>query len=76
MASVAKVAATSGRNPGPSNKGSDQRGGSGRKDDDQETGIDRSMRLAGSSTSDSGLVVLTYEPAGELAFDSIEQTSP
>lgn len=41
-----------------------------------ETGIDRSMRLAGSSTSDSGLVVLTYEPAGELAFDFVEQTSP
>ena len=41
-----------------------------------ETGIDRSLRLAGSRTADSGLVVLTYEPAGKLTFDSIEQTSP
>jgi dihydrofolate reductase len=37
-----------------------------------ETGLDHSMRLAGSSTSDSGVVVLTYEPAGELAFGSVE----
>ena len=36
MASVAKVATTSGRNPEPSNKGSNQRGGGGRKDDDQQ----------------------------------------
>jgi dihydrofolate reductase len=37
-----------------------------------ETGIDRSMRLAGSRATDSGLVVLTYEPAGELTFGSVE----
>lgn len=41
-----------------------------------ETGIDRSLRLAGARTSDSGLAVLTYEPAGELTFGSVEQTSP
>lgn len=41
-----------------------------------ETGIDRSLRLAGSRTADSGLAVLTYEPAGELAFGSVEQDSP
>jgi dihydrofolate reductase len=39
-----------------------------------ETGIDHSMRLAGSRASDSGLVVLTYEPAGELAFGSVEDS--
>jgi dihydrofolate reductase len=37
-----------------------------------ETGIDRSMRLADSRATDSGLVVLTYEPAGELTFGSVE----
>ncbi len=37
-----------------------------------ETGIDHSMRLADSRAADSGLVVLTYEPAGELAFGSVE----
>jgi dihydrofolate reductase len=37
-----------------------------------ETGIDRSLRLAGSRTADSGLAVLTYEPAGELVFGSID----
>lgn len=37
-----------------------------------ETGIDRSMRLAGSSATESGVVVLTYEPAGELVFDSVD----
>jgi len=37
-----------------------------------ETGIDRSMRLAGSSTTESGVVVLTYEPAGELVFNSVD----
>ena len=36
-----------------------------------ETGIDRSLRLTDSSTTDSGLVVLTYEPADELAFGSV-----
>ncbi len=40
-----------------------------------ETGIDRSMRLAGALTHDSGLAVLTYEPAGELAFGSVEDPS-
>jgi dihydrofolate reductase len=39
-----------------------------------ETGIDHSMRLAGSRASDSGLVVLTCEPAGELAFGSVEDS--
>ena len=37
-----------------------------------ETGIDRSMRLASSLTTESGIVVLTYEPAGELVFDSVD----
>ncbi len=37
-----------------------------------ETSLDHSMRLAGSSTTDSGLVVLTYEPAGELTFGSVD----
>ncbi len=37
-----------------------------------ETGIDRSMRLANSSTTDPGVAVLTYEPAGELAFGSVD----
>jgi dihydrofolate reductase len=37
-----------------------------------ETGIDRAMRLAGSRTTDSGLAVSTYEPAGELAFGSVD----
>ncbi|MBA3492161.1 MAG: dihydrofolate reductase family protein [Rubrobacteraceae bacterium] len=37
-----------------------------------ETGIDHSMRLAGSRATDSGLVVLTYEPAGELTFGSVD----
>jgi dihydrofolate reductase len=36
-----------------------------------ETGIDRSLRLAGSRTSDSGLAVLTYDPGGKLAFGSV-----
>jgi RibD domain-containing protein len=38
-----------------------------------ETGIDHSMRLADSRATDSGLVVLTYEPAGELTFSSVEE---
>jgi dihydrofolate reductase len=37
-----------------------------------ETGIDRSMSLASSRATDSGLVVLTYEPAGELKFGSVD----
>ena len=37
-----------------------------------ETGIDHSMRLADSRATDSGLVVLNYEPAGELTFGSVE----
>jgi dihydrofolate reductase len=37
-----------------------------------ETGIDRSMRLASFRTGDSGLAVWTYEPAGELAFGSVD----
>jgi dihydrofolate reductase len=37
-----------------------------------ETGIDRSLSLTGSRAADSGLAVLTYEPAGELAFGSVE----
>lgn len=37
-----------------------------------ETGLDHSMRLLGSSTHDSGVAVLTYEPAGELTFDSVD----
>ena len=37
-----------------------------------ETGIDHSMRLAESRATDSGLVVLTYEPAGELTFGSVD----
>ena len=37
-----------------------------------ETGIDHSMRLADSRAADSGLVVLTYEPAGELTFGSVD----
>jgi dihydrofolate reductase len=37
-----------------------------------ETGIDRSMSLASSRATDSGLVVLTYEPAGELTFGSVD----
>jgi len=37
-----------------------------------ETGIDHSMRFAGSRATDSGLVVLTYEPAGELTFGSVD----
>jgi len=37
-----------------------------------ETGIDHSMRLADSRATDSGLVVLTYEPAGELTFGSVD----
>jgi dihydrofolate reductase len=37
-----------------------------------ETGIDHSMRLADSRATDSELVVLTYEPAGELTFGSVE----
>jgi dihydrofolate reductase len=36
------------------------------------TGIDHSMHLADSRATDSGLVVLTYEPAGELTFGSVE----
>jgi dihydrofolate reductase len=39
-----------------------------------ETGIDHSMRLANSSTTDSGIVVLTYEPAGERAFGSVDDS--
>lgn len=37
-----------------------------------ETGIDRSLLLVSSSTTDSGVMVLTYEPAGELSFDSVD----
>ena len=37
-----------------------------------ETGIDHSMRLTDSRATDSGLVVLTYEPAGELTFGSFD----
>jgi len=37
-----------------------------------ETGIDRSMSLASSRATDSGLVVLTYEPAGELTFGPVD----
>jgi dihydrofolate reductase len=37
-----------------------------------ETGIDHSMRLADSRATDSGLVVLTYEPAGKLIFGSVD----
>ena len=37
-----------------------------------ETGIDHSMRLADSRATDSGLVVLTYEPAGKLTFGSVD----
>lgn len=37
-----------------------------------ETGIDHSMRLVDSRATDSGLVVLTYEPAGELTFGSVD----
>jgi dihydrofolate reductase len=37
-----------------------------------EADIDRSIRLAGSRTTDSGLAVLTYEPAGGLAFGSVD----
>jgi len=37
-----------------------------------ETGIDHSLRLADSRATDSGLVVLTYEPAGDLTFGSVE----
>jgi dihydrofolate reductase len=37
-----------------------------------ETGIDHSMRLADYRATDSGLVVLTYEPAGELTFGSVD----
>ena len=37
-----------------------------------ETGIDHSMRLADYRATDSGLVVLTYEPGGELTFGSVE----
>ena len=37
-----------------------------------ETGIDHSMRLADSRATDSGLVVLTYEPAGKLTFGSFD----
>jgi dihydrofolate reductase len=37
-----------------------------------ETGIDRSMRLVGSSTADSGAVVLSYQPAGGLTFGSVD----
>jgi hypothetical protein len=36
-----------------------------------ETGIGRSMRLTGSRTADSVAAVLTYEPAGGLAFGSV-----
>lgn len=35
--------------------------------------LDRSLRLAGSRTADSGLAVLTYEPAGELTFGSVDE---
>jgi dihydrofolate reductase len=37
-----------------------------------ETGIDHSMRLTDSRAADSRLVVLTYEPAGELTFGSVD----
>jgi dihydrofolate reductase len=37
-----------------------------------ETGIDHSMRLADYRATGSGLVVLTYEPAGELTFGSVD----
>jgi dihydrofolate reductase len=40
-----------------------------------ETGLDRSMRLADSRATDSGLVVLTYEPGGELTFGSVEDAT-
>ncbi len=40
-----------------------------------ETGIDHSMRLLGSSTHDSGVAVLTYEPAGDLTFGSVDDPS-
>jgi dihydrofolate reductase len=36
-----------------------------------ETGIDHSTRLVVSSTTKSGLVVSTYEPAAELAFGAV-----
>jgi hypothetical protein len=36
------------------------------------TGIDRSLRLAGTRTGGSGFAVSTYEPAGELAFGSVD----
>ena len=37
-----------------------------------ETGIDRSMRLAGSRTTDSGTAVFTYEPAGGPILGSVD----
>ena len=37
-----------------------------------ETGIDRSMLLSGSRTTDSGLVASAYRPAGGLAFGSVD----
>lgn len=40
-----------------------------------ETGINRSVRLANFRATDSGLAVLTYEPAGELAFGSLAELS-
>lgn len=37
-----------------------------------DTDIDRSMRLAGSRTTDSGAAVLTFEPAGGPTFGSVD----
>jgi len=39
------------------------------------TGIDRSLRLVDHRAGESGLLALTYEPAGELAFGSVEGPS-
>lgn len=40
-----------------------------------ETGIDSSLRLVDHEAGETGLLALTYEPAGDLAFGSVEDPS-
>jgi len=39
------------------------------------TGIDSALRLVDSRAGESGLLALTYEPAGDIAFGSVEEPS-
>jgi dihydrofolate reductase len=40
-----------------------------------ETGMDSSLRLVDSRAGETGLLALTYEPAGDLAFGSVDDPS-